>query len=115
MNGGFNPIKDLYKTEVFNLSKKVGVFQSIINRPPSAELREDQKDEDSLPSYDILDPIIKKLMEDKLAPKNDLEKRIAKLLRISEFKRRQSCPGIKISNTAFGKDWRLPITNGYTE
>lgn len=113
MNGGFNPIKDLYKTEVYNLAEYVGVFQSIINRPPSAELKEDQKDEDSLPPYEVLDEILKKLMERNEAPENELEKKVARLLRLSEYKRRQSCPGIKITKRSYGKDYRMPIVNGF--
>ncbi len=115
MSGGFNPIKDLYKTQVYELSKFVGVPESIINRPPSAELREDQKDEDSLPPYEVLDEILKKLMERNEAPKGELENKIAKMLRLSEYKRRQSCPGIKITKRSYGKDYRMPIVNGYHE
>ncbi len=113
MSGGFNPIKDLYKTEVYALAKYVGVPDSIIDRPPSAELREDQKDEDSLPPYEVLDEILKKLMERSEVPVGELEKKIAKLLRLSEYKRRQSCPGIKITPRSYGKDYRMPIVNGY--
>jgi len=115
MSGGFNPIKDLYKTQVYELAKYVGVPESIINRPPSAELKEDQKDEDSLPPYDVLDLILVKLMEKNEAPKGELEIKIAKLLRLSEYKRRQSCPGIKITKRSYGKDYRMPIVNGYHE
>lgn len=115
MSGGFNPIKDLYKTQVFELAKYVGVPETIINRPPSAELKEDQKDEDSLPPYEILDEILKKLMEKNEAPSNELEKKIAKMLRLSEYKRRQSCPGIKITKRSYGKDYRMPIVNRYHE
>ena len=113
MSGGFNPIKDLYKTEVYVLAKAVGVLQSIINREPSAELRKDQKDEDSLPPYEVLDEILKKLMERNENPEDELEKKIARLLKLSEYKRRQSCPGIKITPRSYGKDYRMPIINGY--
>ncbi len=113
MSGGFNPIKDLYKTQVYELAKYVGIPDSIINRPPSAELREDQKDEDSLPPYEVLDLILIKLMEENGQPKGELEKKIAKLLRLSEYKRRQACPGIKITKRSYGKDYRMPIVNGY--
>jgi len=115
MSGGFNPIKDLYKTQVYELAKYVGVPDSIINRPPSAELKKDQKDVDSLPPYEVLDEILKKLMERNEAPENELERKIAKMLRLSEYKRRQSCPGIKITKRSYGKDYRMPIVNGYYE
>ena len=115
MSGGFNPIKDLYKTQVYELAKFVGIPESIINRPTSAELKEDQKDVDSLPPYDVLDKILVKLMEENKAPDSELEKKIAKLLRLSEYKRRQSCPGIKITKRSYGKDYRMPIVNGYHE
>ena len=111
--GGFSPIKDLYKTEVIKIAKYVGVLESIINRPPSAELKKDQKDEDSLPPYEILDKILKKFIENKQSPETDLEKRIYKLILRSEWKRRYSPIGIKIQNDGWGKDWRFPITNGY--
>ena len=113
MVGGFNAIKDLYKTQVYELAKYVGVLESIINRPPSAELKADQKDEDSLPPYEILDEILVKLMENNGVPKGELEKKIARLLRLSEYKRRQACPGIKITKRSYGKDYRMPIVNGY--
>ncbi len=100
---------------LFELAKYVGVPKSIINRPPSAELKKDQKDEDSLPPYEILDEILKKLMERNESPENCLEKKIAKMLRLSEYKRRQSCPGIKITKRSYGKDYRMPIVNGYYE
>lgn len=115
MAGGFNAIKDLYKTQVYELAEFVGVPESIINRPPSAELKKDQRDEDSLPPYEVLDEILKKLMERNEAPENELERKIAKMLRLSEYKRRQSCPGIKITKRSYGKDYRMPIVNGYHE
>ncbi len=111
--GGFSPIKDLYKTDVIKLAKYVGVPDSIINRPPSAELREDQKDCDSLPPYDVLDEILKKLMERNESPKTEVENKIYKLILRSEWKRRYSPCGIKIQREGWGKDWRFPITNGY--
>ena len=113
MNGGFNPLKDVYKTEVYALAEAVGVFRSIINREPSAELRKDQRDSESLPAYDVLDPILKKLMERNENPSGELEQKIARLLRLSEYKRRQACPGIKITKRSYGKDYRMPIINGY--
>ena len=137
MNGGYNPIKDIYKTEVFSLSRwrnenkpadAMGpsgevIPKNIIDKPPSAELRPDQKDEDSLPPYDALDDILFALVEDELgvddiiARGHDAEtvKRIEHLLYISEYKRRQAAPGAKIGNRNFGRDRRYPITNGFRD
>ena len=140
MNGGYNPIKDIYKSEVFALSrwrnsaKPADAFDAlgpdgeviptaIIDKPPSAELRPDQKDEDSLPPYDALDDILFALVEDELgfdeivARGHDGEtvKRIEHLLYISEYKRRQAAPGAKIGNRNFGRDRRYPITNGFRD
>ena len=137
MNGGYNPIKDIYKTEVFALArwrnahlpanglgpKGEVVPVAIIEKPPSAELRPDQKDEDSLPPYDVLDDILFALVEDErsvddiIARGHDAEtvKRIEHLLYISEYKRRQAAPGAKIGNRNFGRDRRYPITNGFRD
>jgi len=137
MNGGFNPIKDLYKTQVFALSrfrnehlpeglKGPGgevIPENIITKPPSAELREDQKDEDSLPPYDILDGILKGLVEDELSVNElvakgfdqDIVKHIEHLLYIAEYKRRQAAPGVKITLRSFGRDRRYPITNAFRD
>ena len=137
MNGGYNPIKDIYKTEVFALSRwrnenkptdALGpdgevIPTNIIDKPPSAELRPDQKDEDSLPPYDALDDILFALVEDErgvdeiIARGHDTEtvKRIEHLLYISEYKRRQAAPGAKIGNRNFGRDRRYPITNGFRD
>lgn len=137
MNGGYNPIKDIYKTAVFalcrwrNAAVPVGAMGpqgevipvSIIEKPPSAELREDQKDEDSLPPYDVLDGILTALVEeesgfdDVVARGYDPEtvKHIEHLLYISEYKRRQSAPGPKIGSRNFGRDRRYPITNGFRD
>lgn len=128
MAGGFNILKDVPKMLVFELSRyrnELGMVipVSIIERPPSAELRPDQKDEDSLPPYSVLDPIIHAYVEEDksvsemLAMGFDLEtvERIVKLIDRNEYKRRQSAPGIKITTKAFGKDRRLPITNKYRE
>ena len=135
MCGGFNPLKDLYKTEVYALSKwrntnKPAVAlgphgevipERIITRPPSAELRPDQVDQDSLPEYDVLDDILRCLIERDMsidaitrrghAP--ELVTKIWRLLDIAEYKRRQSCPGVKITSRAFGRDRRYPITNKF--
>jgi NAD+ synthase len=137
MNGGYNPIKDIYKTEVFALARwrnenrpvdSLGpdgevIPLNIIDKPPSAELRPDQKDEDSLPPYDALDDILFALVEDELgvddiiARGHDGEtvKRIEHLLYVSEYKRRQAAPGAKIGNRNFGRDRRYPITNGFRD
>ena len=137
MNGGYNPIKDIYKTEVFALSRwrngakpadALGpdgevIPTAIIDKPPSAELRPDQKDEDSLPPYDALDDILFALVEDELGVDDiiarghdaDTVKRIEHLLYISEYKRRQAAPGAKIGNRNFGRDRRYPITNGFRD
>ena len=126
MAGGFALIKDVPKTLVYDLShyinKKCGteiIPSSTIERPPSAELRPDQKDEDSLPPYSILDPILKAYVENDQAP-DEIEgydretvKIIAHLVDINEYKRRQGPPGVKITPKAFGRDRRLPITNRY--
>ena len=137
MNGGYNPIKDIYKTEVFALSRwrngakpadALGpdgevIPTAIIDKPPSAELRPDQKDEDSLPPYDALDDILFALVEDELGVDDIIArghdaatvKRIEHLLYISEYKRRQAAPGAKIGNRNFGRDRRYPITNGFRD
>ncbi len=126
MAGGFALIKDVPKTLVYELShyvnQKAGFEQipsSTIERPPSAELRPDQKDEDSLPPYSILDPILKAYVENDKTP-DEIEgydketvKFIAHLVDINEYKRRQGPPGVKITPKAFGRDRRLPITSRY--
>ncbi|MDG1437212.1 MAG: NAD+ synthase [Rickettsiaceae bacterium] len=121
MNGAFNPIKDLYKTELFALARYKNIIpESIINKEPSAELAPEQKDSDSLPPYEILDGILKQHIEngakrEELYGQFDPEvvDRVLKLLKNSEFKRRQSAPGVKISSKNFEKDWRYPLTNWY--
>ncbi len=137
MNGGYNPIKDIYKTEVFALARwrnanvpigglgKAGeiIPARIIDKPPSAELRPDQKDEDSLPPYDQLDDILFALVEDECSVdevmarghSSETVKRIEHLLYVSEYKRRQAAPGAKIGNRNFGRDRRYPITNGFRD
>ena len=130
MNGGFNPLKDVYKTTVFalcqHLSKKANTIPpNIISKPPSAELRPDQQDSDSLPDYDTLDTILKQAIEAHKSVndivqdgvQDGLEKpvveKIMAMLRLAEYKRRQSCPGVKVSHVAFGRDFRFPITNNW--
>ncbi|MEO1137156.1 MAG: NAD+ synthase, partial [Pseudomonadota bacterium] len=137
MNGGFNPLKDLYKLEVFALCRWRNAHHAddlkgpegeviperIITKPPSAELREDQKDEDSLPPYDILDPILEMLVEKEMAVRDIVAegydeatvRRIEHLLYIAEYKRRQAPPGPKVASVNFGRDRRYPITNGWRD
>ncbi len=137
MNGGFNPIKDIYKTEVFRLSalrnswKPEGALGpsgevipvNIITRPPTAELRENQTDQDSLPPYDVLDAILERLVEREQPLASiisagfdcDVVTRIDRLLNIAEYKRRQAAPGVKVTVKNFGRDRRYPITNKFRD
>ncbi len=125
--GGFAVIKDVPKTLVYKLAEwrntrpDAPIPQTIITRPPSAELRPDQTDQDSLPPYDVLDPILEGYVEqdlgrDQLIARGfeaDVVDRIIRLVDLAEYKRRQQPPGIKITSRAFGRDRRMPITNGY--
>ena len=135
MCGAFNPIKDLYKTQIYDLvkwrnqnapaislRKSINLIpQSIIIKEPTAELRENQKDSDSLPPYEILDKILFALIEEqksvakiiKLGLNSDVVKKVAKLFYGSEYKRSQSVIGVKVSDMAFDMDWRYPITNKF--
>ena len=128
MCGGYAPIKDLYKTEIFALSHwrnaataREEIPVAVIERPPSAELRENQKDQDSLPPYDVLDAILLRYVDQEqsrdeiVAAGFDaaLVDKIVRLVRISEWKRHQAAPGPKVSRRAFGKERRYPISNGY--
>ncbi|MGB0908431.1 MAG: NAD+ synthase [Maricaulaceae bacterium] len=136
MCGGYNPLKDVYKTEVFALAhwrnkhcpddllgRDAPIPENIITKPPSAELRDDQKDSDSLPEYDVLDDILFGLIEQELSVEDILArghssadvKRIQHLLYIAEYKRRQAPPGVKIGPKNFGRDRRYPITNRYRD
>ncbi|WP_321446761.1 NAD+ synthase [uncultured Cohaesibacter sp.] len=137
MNGGFNPIKDLYKMAVYHLSawrnqhKPDGALgpagevipANIISKAPTAELRENQTDQDSLPEYPVLDDILECLVEKEMGVEEiverghapDLVRRIEHLLYIAEYKRRQSAPGVKLSEKNFGRDRRYPITNGFRD
>jgi NAD+ synthase len=137
MNGGFNPIKDLYKTEVFRLAvlrnswKPDGALgpsgevipESIMTRSPTAELRENQTDQDSLPPYDVLDAILERLVEreEPLASivaagfDRELVARVDRLLNVAEYKRRQAAPGVKVTSRNFGRDRRYPITNRFRD
>ena len=127
MCGGYAPLKDLYKTEVFALARwrnTVGdmvVPQGVIDRPPSAELRENQKDQDSLPPYDVLDAILLRYVDQEQSRDEIVAAgfdpatvdKVLRLVRISEWKRHQAAPGPKVSRRAFGRERRYPITNGY--
>ena len=128
MAGGFAVIKDVPKTLVYQLAKKLNesrgqeiIPQNTLIKPPSAELRPDQKDEDSLPPYDILDPILSEYVEkeaglEQIIASGCEEETVRQVIRLvdqSEYKRRQGPPGIKITPRAFGKDRRMPITNQY--
>ncbi|MEO1406809.1 MAG: NAD+ synthase, partial [Pseudomonadota bacterium] len=137
MCGGYNALKDFYKTEVFELAKwrntrvpkgALGpggevIPERIITKPPSAELREDQKDEDSLPPYEVLDDILRGLVDyevdiDVLLQRGHEEstvRRIEHLLYIAEYKRRQAPPGVKVGSKNFGRDRRYPITNRFRD
>jgi len=128
MNGGFNPIKDIYKVEVYRLAEWRNtqgfvIPTRIITKAPTAELRENQKDQDSLPPYDVLDDILEGLVEReepvaeivKRGHELALVKRIQHLLYLAEYKRRQSAPGVKITRRNFGRDRRYPITNGWRD
>ena len=128
LSGGFAVLKDVPKTLVYELARFVNKKQdvipgSVLKRAPSAELRENQRDQDSLPAYDVLDVMVQDYVEQhkslatigrKIKDMNTVKK-VIKMVDGSEYKRRQSPPGIKITQRAFGKDWRLPITNKYEE
>lgn len=126
--GGFAVIKDVRKLLVYELcrdrnrrARRELIPESVLTKPPSAELRPEQRDDQSLPPYDVLDPVIEAYVEhDRTAPEligagfgEDLVRRVTRLVDTAEYKRRQSPPGVRITTKAFGKDRRLPITNGY--
>ena len=130
MNGGFAPIKDCSKMLVYRLANYRNsvshegapvIPQRVIDRPPSAELRPDQKDSDSLPPYEILDAILELFIEDDLSVDEITARgfdratvgRVLDMVKRNEYKRRQAPPGVRISDRAFGRDWRYPITSGY--
>jgi NAD+ synthase (glutamine-hydrolysing) len=128
MAGGYAPIKDCSKTLVWRLARwrnaqgPVAVIpQRIIDRPPTAELREGQLDTDSLPAYDVLDPILEAFIEDDrsvdeivaMGFERAIVTRVLEMVKRSEYKRRQAPPGVRVSGRAFGRDWRYPITSGY--
>ena len=128
MAGGFAVLKDVAKTLVYRLARWRNrdleiIPDRIITRPPSAELRPDQTDQDSLPPYEIIDGIIERYIEGNEPIKNLLDSgykaedinQIVRLIRINEYKRRQSPPGPRITSRAFGRDWRYPLVNGFRE
>ena len=137
MNGGFNPIKDLYKTEVYrlarwrNANKPDGLLgpagcvipARIIDKAPTAELREDQTDQDSLPPYEVLDDILECLVENEMSVAQiagrghdrATVRKIERLLYIAEYKRRQAAPGVKVTRRNFGRDRRYPIINRFRD
>lgn len=127
MAGGFAPIKDCSKSLVYRLARYRNsisevIPERVISRPPSAELRPNQKDSDFLPDYDVLDPILEAFIEEDLSVNEivargfdrDIVIRVLEMVKRNEYKRRQAPPGIRISGRAFGRDWRYPITSRYT-
>jgi NAD+ synthase len=137
MNGGFNPIKDLYKTQVFRLCRLrngwkppgalgpdgIVIPERVIVKPPTAELRENQKDQDTLPPYEVLDAVLERLVEreepiaDIVAAgfDRDLVLRVDRMLNLAEYKRRQAAPGVKVTLRNFGRDRRYPIVNKFRD
>jgi NAD+ synthase (glutamine-hydrolysing) len=133
MAGGFAVIKDIFKTLVYRVCAwrnqtsqypvKMPIPERILSRPPSAELRADQTDQDSLPPYDTLDGILAAYMEEErsvaevvaMGYQRALVERVVRLLTVNEYKRRQAPVGIRVTHRAFGRDWRYPITNRYQE
>jgi NAD+ synthase len=137
MNGGFNPIKDLYKSEVYRLARLRNVWkpddargpdravipENVIVRAPSAELRENQTDQDTLPPYDVLDQILGRLVEREESTADivaagfdrDTVMKVERMLNLAEYKRRQAAPGVKVTLKNFGRDRRYPIVNRFTD
>src|SRR5262249_48838108 len=137
MCGGFNPLKDLYKTEVFEVARwrnvhhprgalgprGQGIPERIILKPPTAEMRADQTDQDSLPPYDKLHDILECLVEREMSVPEIVGRghdaatvqRVEQLLYVAEYKRRQAPPGVKLTSKNFGRDRRYPITNGFRD
>jgi NAD+ synthase (glutamine-hydrolysing) len=126
MAGGFAVIKDVFKTRVYELARYRNslspvIPESVLSKPPSAELRPGQRDDQSLPPYEVLDPILSAYVEDDLTLEEllaaglerPLVERIVRLVDAAEWKRRQSPPGVRVTTKAFGRDRRLPITNRY--
>jgi NAD+ synthase len=137
MNGGYNPIKDLYKTEVYRLArlrnawKPVGALgpagpvipDNILTRAPTAELRENQTDQDTLPAYDVLDGILERLVEREEPIASIVAEgfdrttvtKVERMLNLAEYKRRQAAPGVKVTLKNFGRDRRYPIVNRFRD
>ena len=137
MNGGFNPIKDLYKTEVYRLARlrngwkpdgargpdRAVIPENVMTRAPSAELRENQTDQDTLPPYDVLDQILERLVEREESTATivaagfdrDTVMKVERMLNLAEYKRRQAAPGVKVTLKNFGRDRRYPIVNRFTD
>jgi NAD+ synthase len=137
MNGGFNPIKDLYKTEVYRLAHLRNrwkpddargpdgrvIVENVLTRAPSAELRENQTDQDTLPPYDVLDQILERLVEREEAIAaiaasgfdRDTVMKVERMLNLAEYKRRQAAPGVKVTLKNFGRDRRYPIVNRFID
>jgi NAD+ synthase (glutamine-hydrolysing) len=128
MAGGYAPIKDCSKTLVWRLARwrnaqgsEPVIPQRIISRPPTAELRDNQLDSDTLPPYDVLDPILEAFIEHDRSVDEIVElgydratvTRVLEMVKRNEYKRRQAPPGVRVSRRAFGRDWRYPITSGY--
>jgi NAD+ synthase len=137
MNGGFNPIKDLYKTQVYALARYrnaarpktclgpdgIVIPKNVIDKAPTAELKPGQRDQDTLPPYDVLDDILNGLVELEMklpeivarGHSPELVKKVERMLYLAEYKRRQAAPGVKITAKNFGRDRRYPITNKFRE
>jgi len=128
MAGGFSVLKDVYKTQVFALCRWLNresevIPENTISKPPSAELKPDQMDSDSLPDYDVLDAILTATIEERLGVEEIAARgydkaevrRVVRMLQLAEYKRRQAAPGVKITERAFGRDRRYPITHGFWE
>jgi len=137
MNGGFNPIKDLYKTQVYALARYrnaarpkgclgpegIVIPENVLTKAPTAELKPGQRDQDTLPPYDVLDDILNCLVEREQPVANiiaegydrDTVLRIERMLNVAEYKRRQAAPGVKVTLRNFGRDRRYPITNRFRD
>jgi NAD+ synthase (glutamine-hydrolysing) len=126
MAGGFAPIKDVPKTLVYRLAQyrnglSPAIPPRVLERPPSAELAPDQKDQDSLPPYEVLDPILERYIEqdqgvDEIITagfEETMVRRVTRMVDLNEYKRRQGPPGVRITRRAFGRDRRYPLTSGF--
>jgi NAD+ synthase (glutamine-hydrolysing) len=126
MAGGYAVLKDIVKTLVYRLaywrnSQGQVIPQRVIDRPPSAELRPEQTDQDTLPPYEVLDAVVERYMERDMSAEQiagmgydmGAVKQVVRLIQQNEYKRRQAPPGVRITPRGFGKDWRYPITSGF--